>query len=265
MSKRFLPILKNAEGDYLIWGHHNERRWWLHIGNHCLRFECGRVRGSRWLEFRHGDGYVEGVQITAGVGFGAWLTWEIPWSLRRRIPGLKGSREREWGLTHSYGRLRLLFGRDPFGSHYFSGAERSRLWCVLQNREVCLFNWHWITGRDKVERSQIMEPRRMLMPIGEWDGDEYIVEVSAELMTWRNRFRTIRRKYWNFKTPEGEKAPPIPGNPDSDFYDGDDAIYGLSTDFEHEEPVPSYRRRIIEARRHHSKEGWRPAALRGQA
>lgn len=258
MSKAFLGFLKDKHGERLIWGHHHERRWFLHVGEHTLKFEYGHVSGLRHLGVHAGGGYVEGMQIAGGIGYMAWLTWSPPWKVQQRIPFMRHHDAREWGIKHSNGKLRLMLGQEHMGTWY-GGIKGWRRW--LKNREITLFDFEWIVGRYKVERTPIMETRRMLIPVGEWDGDEYVVDVSAEQMTWRNRVQTKRRKYWDFKTPEGEKAPPIPGNPESDFYDGDDGIYGFSEPFE-KEPIPAYRARIIEARRRHSRPGWRPEALR---
>ena len=250
----------DKQGNHRIYGWTNDRRLFIHVGPVTLKFEVGRVNGVRWLELRWGGGYTDGVSLTAGVGFGAWATVELPWSWTKRIPGWPMHDSRTLGLNSSGGRLRLLLGREDFGTYYGQPKRWMPRW--IRNRELCLFNFDWIVGRDKVSREQLEGPTRMLFTVGEWPGDEYTVEVSRERMTWRNRVRSITRTYWDVKTPDGEKAPPIPGKGENSWDIDDDGIYGSSYDTPTvEEAFAKFRESVIKSRRRYGGDNWRPRAV----
>ena len=256
-----MGFFRDKGGNRRIYSWRHEKRWFLMFFNHRLRFEYGRVPGLRWLKIRWGGGYVDGFQWTAGIGYGCWLTWEMPWALRWRIPGMKHHDAREVGFSWFSGILRLLLGREAMGAHY---GERNPFKRILKNREVTLFNWEWIVGRDKYTKYEGTSPRLVNLNVGEWADDQYDVLISLERCSWQNRIRTIRRSYWEFRVPEGCKAPVIPGKGENSWDIDDDGIYGISFDAADDSPLDRFRERVIESRRRYGGANWRPHELVNQ-
>lgn len=230
-----LPILHGKDGEALIWGHHDgAKRHWLYVGDHCISLEFGRVRGSRWLEFRHGGGYVEGVGISGGFSWGFWLTWKLPWSWQKRIPRWPLHEDRSTGFNwRGDGVGELLFDHAPMGDHYGSGYEGWswwQRWLKPGHRTLKVWDHRWVLGRDKYTKVSETEKHRLLVVCGEFPGDEYPYDVHIEAVQWRNRFRTKRRRYWEFNAVEGVTYNQRAGKGENSWDLDDDGIYGCSFD-----------------------------------
>lgn len=259
-----MRLFRDKQGEPRVWTHYSDQRWFLHIGAHCLKLEVGRARGSRWADFRFGGGYVEGIGISAGFGYGFWLTWEMSWPLQRRIPFWPMHSEHEIGVGYSYGTARLKLGYDPMGTHWGQGKGWMPRW--LRNREIKIWDNDWIIGRDKYTKISETEPRRVLIPVNEWPGDEYPYDVSLETVSWANRFRVKRRSYWDFKAVEGVGYNQHTGKGENSWDCGDDGIYGCAFEDKPEyEALPALvgamRERILANRRRYGRPSTAPRDL----
>lgn len=195
------------------------KRCWLYIGPLTWRFAIGRVRGSRWADLSWGEGYVEGIQISAGLGYGFWFTFQPSWKARHRIPRWPDT-EREIGIKWYDGTLDLLIYHDPMG-----GWGRGK-W----GNRLKLWRNDWVTGRAKYAKREIMPPMPQTLAINDWPGDEYRVLIAIEEATWRKRFSTTRCTYYEYSIPDGEQAAGFSGKGENSWDCGDDAIYGMSVD-----------------------------------
>ena len=193
------------------------KRWWVDVGPLSWRFELGHVRGSRWADVSWGEGYVEGIQISAGFGYGFWWTFQPSWKARHRLPGWPDT-EREFGIKWYDGTLDLVLYHDPMG-----GWERGKF-----NGRVKLWRNDWITGRAQYTKRQITPPQVMPFVLNDWPGDEYTITIAVEEATWRKRFSTTTRTYYEYGIPEGEAAAGFSGKGENSWDCGDDAIYGMS-------------------------------------
>jgi len=225
-----LPGLRRKDGEALIWGHHDGmKRHWAYVGDHCISLEFGHVPGSKWVEFRHGGGYVEGIGIAVGLGYGLWLTWKLPWSWTKRVPFWPYG-DRTTGWRWSSGTASLQFCHDPMGDHYFNQGWKR--WFSPGHREIKVWDVHWITGRDKYQKISETEKHRILVPVGEWPGDEYPYDVHIESVSWTNRFRTKRRRHWEFTAVDGVAYNQRAGKGENSWDLDDDGIYGCSFDID---------------------------------
>lgn len=227
-----LPVLRRKDGEALIWGHHDgTKRHWAYIGDHCLSLEFGRVRGLRWADARVGGGYCEGIGISAGFSWGFWLTWKMPWGWMKRIPRFPLHEERETGIKWSTdGSARISFLHAPMGDHYGRASISSwwRRWLKPGHRQIKIWDNDWILGRDKYQKVSETEKSRILVTVGEWPGDEYPYDVHVESVSWTNRFRTKRRRYWELSAVEGVAYNQRAGKGENSWDLDDDGIYGCS-------------------------------------
>ena len=253
-------FFRDKQGESRIYGWTNDRRLFIRFFGLMLRFEAGRVHGLRWLHWSWGGGYTEGVQFSAGLGYGVWVTLELPWGLTRRIPGWPQHQERELGLSQSDGKMRLLLGHEPMGT-YYGGRGLSKM---FKNLELKLFDMDWIVGRDKHRRENATELRRILVPVGEWLGDEYPYDVHLETVSWSNRFRTKRRTYWEFKAVDGLAYNQRAGKGENSWDCDDDGIYGCSFEFAGQELpalIEQMKQRILADRRRYGRPSSAPHDL----
>ena len=251
-----MRLFRNKQGGARIWTHYSDRRWWLHVGEHCLAFEVGHVQGSRWVEVRFGGGYVEGIGIAVGLGYGFWLTWKLPWSWTNRIPRWPQS-DRDVGFSSFGGTAHLKFGQDGMGGRAGMPSWWRR-WLSPGHRSIKVWDNDWVTGRDKYTKLNETEARRVLVVVGEWPGDEYPYDVSLESVSWTNRFRTKRRRYWEFKAVDGERYDQRAGKGENSWDLEDDGIYGCSFEDKPEyEALPALvaamRDRILASRRRYGR------------
>lgn len=211
-----------------------EKRWY----RGSWRFELGRVHGLYWAELAFG-GHSEGIQVSAGLGRlgGFWLTYQsgrrvdawlmrlrlLPWrwsTITARDTGerFKVPTGAEWGIAlhtslGSWGVLK--FGHDEDNGYHFRRGLCANL---RANRELTFWRGTWITGRDKVTRTDGAAAETTI-DVGRYAGDVHPVLYSRSSMTWRNRFRTKTHEYWNFEFPKGI---PQPYHDDCAFDDGGD-------------------------------------------
>lgn len=199
------------------------KRCWLYVGSLTWRFEIGHVGGSRWADLSWGDAYVDGIQISAGLGYGFWITFELPHKWRRRIPRWPEN-SREIGIKSYSGDVRLMFFHDGWGGR-------------VKN---CLTLWRneWVTGRAKYTKREIMPPQPQTLVINDWPGDEYQITIGIEEATWRKRFSTLRETYYDFNVPQGNQAPGFSGKGENSWDCGDDGLYGASVNVNDVDGLP---------------------------
>lgn len=240
--------------------HYNDKRFWLHIGEQAsIVLEWGRVRGSRWADIRIGGHEGTAVGISGGLGWGCWLTFEMPYKWARwiRLP----YSTREIGLNYYGGYGRLMFWHDPMGTHWFSGGKPNAIKRTLANGDLKVWDNAWILGREKYAQVSASEPRRILVPINEWPGDEWPYDVHIETVSWTNRFRTKRRTYWEFKAVDGVSYNQRAGKGENSWDLDDDGIYGCSFEYTGQELpqlVEEVKQRIFKDRRRYGQ----PSAAR---
>lgn len=230
--------------------HHSGRRFWLHVGEHVFSLEVGRVRRSSWAEFKLGaGGYTEGLCLTAGLSWGAWLHWRPPFRWLRFFP----SGERVIGFQSYVSTAHVSLWHDEWRDA--TQGRRPGRFKVWDNE--------WIVGRDRYAKRELMTTSG-IVNCGEWDGDSYPVSVTATLFTWRNRFRTLRRFSYEMEVPKGGKAPPFPGKGENSWDMDEDGIYamGSSDGCESVEAAcAEYAAEVIRNRRRYGGAHWLPAAL----
>lgn len=227
---------------------HFDKRFWLYLPwNNCLRFEFGRVKELRWIDFSWGMDHTEGVQLSAGFGYGFWLTWELPWSWMRLLHFPKS--EREFSLRWYVDNLHLSLFSDDWGASIGASNNRHR-WTLWDN--------DWITGRDKYSKLVLWNGTGVVN-VGQWDGDEYTVDVEFSKSIWRNRFRT-KERYGFWMDAQKGQYPIVPGKGENSWDIGDDAILGTGfDDGTILEALEHYAEAVRSTRLRHGGPNWRPA------
>ena len=242
-----------------------DRRWKVYIREGSLlslTVELGRVRGLRWAYVGYG-GQDAFAKASAGLGYGFWLTLATPFRWHRFRPrdGKYDESHAELGIRWSHGKLVLSFGHDLYGTYYSGGRRgiRQALRTTWQNRELSLWDNRWVTGRRRSRWVDVAE-FPCVLDIGQWEGDAYTGTMKLRRLEWTQRwFRRGRRWDWEFSMPVPGPGIPVPGNPDSDFYDGDDWIcgFGASAD-EHSLTEALARLKAMVIR---DRGAWRPTGV----
>lgn len=242
-----------------------KKRWFLMVGVLTFGLEFGRVRGLRWGYIAYG-GQEDFAKVSAGFGWGFWFHVDTPFKWHRIRPrdGKYGEAGCEFGWKWSHGVLSLQFGHDPMGTWYGGGKgprARRALRQTWKNRELYLWRNEWLTGRQKSEWQDVAEfPWRL--DIGQWEGDSYDGTMKLKRLVWRKRFTRGQRLDWHFEMPSPGHGIPTSGNPDSDFYDGDDAIFAFgepADDWSLTEATERLQARVVRDRARHGGVNWRPS------
>jgi hypothetical protein len=253
---------KEIEGMRIHKWKSGKKRWFLTIAAITFGLELGRIRGMRWGYVAYG-GQDTFAKMSAGLGWGFWLTVDTPfkWNRIRPRDGKYGEAHCEFGWKWNHGQLSLQFGHDPIGTWYAGGKgprARRALRQTWKNRELSLWKNEWVAGRTKTHWEDLAE-FPFVLNVGQWEGDAYAGTMKIRRLRWQRRFRKGKRLDWDFSMPSPGNGIPIPGNIDSDFYDGDDAIFAFgesADDWSLEQAAERLRERVIRDRGK-----WRPAGV----
>lgn len=205
---------RNSKEQVRGWAKHG--RAWLHTPTNCYGIEWNLFARSCRFGVTFSDVGDEAVVISLAIPFviAIWFSVErAKWV--KRLPGVKWSGK--WGS-----------GERELGRRIFDCALWWALWTYPGGggneprwRDSCFHFDDFILGRNKYSESDNISGDYLLV----MSEGAYPVKVELHTSTWkRPRWpwsQSVRRA-----SIETEHGIPIPGKPDSDFYDGDDSLFG---------------------------------------
>lgn len=229
-----------------------ERRWYLFLGGHTIRFEGpSRWRGGPHAFFSWGDAYRDGFGLSAGCWWFVHLGWEIPFRWRRFLARTVG-----WPDWHRDIGVRL--GRDYSDlslGYDSSDSSNNRRW-----QSIPLWRSRWVLGRDHAHWTQPEHVGDIDVEVNQWAGDVYTANLSHRTLTQKNRWRTKVLQVYELDLGSGI---PIPGKGENSWDCGDDAICGVG----YEPPMTLDQRittlvaDVLATRLRHGGPNWRPALV----
>lgn len=175
------------------------------------------------------------------VSFGLWRLFMVYFTIHsHRFPNWSYSHgERKLGVDIHDGSIWLHLWDDPNDSH----LHRMKVLPVVD----------WLFGkRRRNERLVVDGERNLVLPEG-----NYRLRIAVSENTWRRRFWIADRVLLATIIPN--KPVPIPGNTDSDFYSGEDAIHEVTLQAATiDDAASKFFHHVYADRVRHGGVGWRP-------